>query len=331
MSLIIVRVPYRLSVAGGGSDLPEYQKKHEGLLVTASINKYMHIFLGQSATSDKIKLYHHSKESVGLNEIDKIEHSIIRESLKLHNVNYPLEISSFCDIEPGTGMGSSSVFTVGLLAGLNALKRNYVSPQELAEEACKVEIDLIGKPIGKQDQYACALGGINKLHIDRQNKVTATALNLDKEIILELENRLLMFYTGITRDANEILSDQGNKIKEGSNLDYMHQIKQIGINIERALCNGNITEFGNLLDQHWLVKKEMSNKMSSLEIDELYSVAKMNGAIGLKVIGAGGGGFLLLCSKEGKRRSLKTAMENRGLKYMDFRFEFEGCKVLTNI
>lgn len=331
MSLIIVRVPFRLPLGGGGTDLPAYQKKHEGLLITCTINKYIHVFVGEPATSDKIKLYHHSKETVNIDDVDKIEHSIIRESLKLHNIHRPIEISSFSDVEPQTGLGSSSVFTVGLLAALNTLERKFISPHDLAEEACKVEIDLVGKPIGKQDQYAATFGGINKLHIDRKGRVTVIPLRLDKEIIFELENRLLMFYTGITRDANEILADQGERIKKKTSLQYMHTIKQIGIEVEQALYNGNITEFGRLLHHHWTIKKEVSDKMTSGFIDDLYTLAQMNGAIGGKIMGAGGGGVFLLCAKEGKRRALKTAMQNRGLKYMDFRFEFEGCKILTNI
>ncbi|MDD5353407.1 MAG: galactokinase, partial [Candidatus Omnitrophica bacterium] len=330
MSIVIVKVPFRVSIGGGGTDLPEYQKRYGGLLITSTINKYMHVFVGEPATSDKIKLYHHSKESVNINEIGKIEHNIIRESLKLHNIQRPIEISSFSDIESGTGMGSSSVFTVGLLAGLNTLERKFISPHDLAEEACKVEIDLVGKPIGKQDQYAATFGGINKLYIDKKGRVTVTPLKFDKETIFELENRLLMFYTGVTRDANEILAEQGKKIKDKTSLNCMHTIKQIGIEIEQALLNGNITEFGRLLHHHWTIKKEVSNKMSSDKIDELYRVAQINGAIGGKIIGAGGSGFILLCVKEGKRKAVKCAMLNQGLRFMDFRFEFEGCKVLTN-
>lgn len=328
--MIIIRSPFRLSVAGGATDLPAYYSKYEGLLITAAINKYMYVIINDKAIDDKIRLYYKFTEIKDIAEINKIDHNIIRESLKLHNINYPVEIGSFSQIPAGSGMGSSSVFTVALLAGLNTLKRNFISPYQLAEEACKVEIDLVGKPIGKQDQYATTFGGINKLKINTSGDVTVIPFSLDSETIFELENRLLMFYTGQTRDANEILSEQSRRINEG-NTSYMHIIKQIGIDIERALINGNITEFGHLLHSHWTAKRNITGSMSNSKIDGLYELGLMNGAIGGKVIGAGGGGFLLFCVKEGKRKALITAMQNRGLKYMDFRFEFEGCKVLTNI
>lgn len=329
--MIIIRSPFRLSVAGGATDLPAYYSKYKGQLITAAINKYMYVIINDKSIDDKIRLYYKFTEIKDIAEINKIDHNIIRESLKLHNINHPIEIGSFSQIPAGSGMGSSSVFTVALLAGLNTLKRNFISPLQLAEEACKVEIDLVGKPIGKQDQYATTFGGINKLHIDKTGEVTVIPFNLDSETIFELENRLLMFYTGQTRDANEILSEQSRKISENESTEYMHKIKQIGIAIERALRNGDINDFGSLLDDHWTMKKYITGSMTNSKIDELYELGLMNGAIGGKVCGAGGGGFLLFCVKEGKRKALITAMQNRGLKYMDFRFEFEGCKVLTNI
>jgi D-glycero-alpha-D-manno-heptose-7-phosphate kinase len=328
--MIIIKVPFRLPIGGGGSDLPSYYKKYEGSLITSTINKYMYVSINEPIASDKIKLYYKYTEIKDVKDIDKIEHDIIRECLRLHNIDRPIEIGSMADIEAGTGMGSSSVFTVGLLAGLNILRRKFASQHDIAEEACYVEIDLVGKPIGKQDQYAAAYGGINKLLIDKRGNVTVIPIHLSQDTIFELENRLLMFYTGITRDANEVLADQGKKIEDKSSIDYMHTIKQIGTEIESALMKGDVTEFGRLLNHHWLVKKEISKKMSSPAINDLYTLAQTNGAIGGKIMGAGGGGFLLLCAKEGKRTQLKRAMYMAGLKYMDFRFEFEGVKILAN-
>lgn len=325
--MIIIRSPFRLSLGGGGTDLPSYYTKHNGLLITASINRYMFVSINESATSDKIKLYYSNTEIVNVGDIDKIKHAIIRESLKLHNINRPLEIGSMADIEARTGMGSSSVFAVALLAGLNTLERKFISPHDLAEEACKVEIDLVGKPIGKQDQYATTFGGINQLYIDKKGNVAVTPLKLEKEVIFELENRLLIFYTGITRDADTILEKQSKEM----NFDSMHKIKEIGVQIEKALINGNINSFGNLLQEHWAIKQNMLPSMTTDKINDWYSLALSNGALGGKIMGAGGGGFLLLCTKLANRRSVKTVMENQGLKYMDFRFEFEGVKVLTNI
>ncbi len=327
--MIIVRVPFRLPLGGGGTDLPSYYRHFGGQLITASINRYMFVSINEPATSDKIKLYYAYTERV--NDVSEIQHNIIRESLKLHEINRPIEIGSMADCDAGTGLGSSSVFTVGLLAGLNTMQNKFISPLELAEEACKVEIDLVGKSIGKQDQYASALGGINELIINKSGKVTVNPLSLDKEIIFELENRLLMFYTNVTRDANEILSEQSKKIDELEVIEAMQEIKQIGIDIKKALLSGDIDNFGKCLHQHWIVKKTISTKMSNDYIDSCYKSALNNGALGGKIMGAGGGGFLLLCAKVGERRKLKSSMDLMGLKQMYFRFEFEGCKVVINV
>lgn len=332
--IIVTKVPFRLSISGGGTDLPAYYEKFGANLITSSINRYMHVFIGDSQTSDKIKLYHHSKECVGVNELDKIEHGIIRESLKFLKINKALEIGSFSEIEPQTGLGSSSVFTVGLLAGLHALKREYVSQEQLAEEACHVEIDLVGKPIGKQDQYAAAIGGINELVIDKSGNVKVNRMNFDPEFIRELENRLMMFYTGSTRDANVILEEQSEKIKsEKTTEDKMLAISKIGRNIATAIAGQDINMFGELLHAHWTVKRSISNKMSDNVINGIYKVALNSGAIGGKIIGAGGHGFMLFCLKDRKlsRHKLTQEMAEHGIKAMDFRFEFEGAKVLTNI
>lgn len=324
--MIIVKIPFRLSIGGGGTDLPSYYKQFGGQLITASINRYMFVSINEPATSDKIKLYYAYTERVS--DVSEIKHNIIRESLKLHSINRPIEIGSMADIEAGTGMGSSSVFTVGLLAGLNILKRNFISPIELAEEACKVEIDLVGKSIGKQDQYAASLGGINELIIDKSGVVIVNPLNLDKEVIFELENKLMMFYTNVTRDANEILTEQSKKIDQLEIIEAMHEIKEIGKEIKRSLLKGDIDNFGKLLHDHWIIKKTISDKMSTMKIDEVYKTGLKHGAIGGKIMGAGGGGLLLFCTSD--RRRLKERMEFEGLKYMDFRFEFEGCKVIAN-
>jgi D-glycero-alpha-D-manno-heptose-7-phosphate kinase len=238
-----------------------------------------------------------------------------------------LDISSLADIGRGTGMGSSSAFTVGLLAALNTLERIYISPIELAEEACKIEIDILGNPIGKQDQYATALGGINELIIDTLGKVIVNPLQLDKEVIFELENRLMMFSTGVTRDANEVLKEQSKNIFQNS--DAMHQIKDIGISIKYDLCHGLLDHFGINLDHHWRIKKTMTSNMSTGMIDRYYEKGIESGALGGKIMGAGGGGLLLFYTNN--RSKLMKAMIDEGLRYMDFRFEFEGAKLITNI
>jgi len=237
------------------------------------------------------------------------------------------------DLSAGTGMGSSSSYTVALLKGMNQLLRRYIPLQELAEEACKIEIELCERPIGKQDQYAATFGGIIQLDIDQLGKVKVEQLLLDNETIYELENRLLMFYTNIQRDANTILGEQSQKAKrkELTALEAMHKIKEIGFEIKEALLRGDITAFGKLLHEHWETKKSISGKMSNPQIDSWYELARKNGAIGGKVMGAGGGGFMLFCIEEGKRREFREVMEKAGLVYMDFKFDFDGVKVLANV
>lgn len=339
--MIVVRAPFRLPLGGGGTDLPSYYHKNEGFLITAAVNKYMYININEPAIVNKIKLNYSKVEIVSPEEIDSLQHEIVRESLKYLNAIRPMEISSMADLSAGTGMGSSSSYTVGLLKALNAMLRRDISTHDLAEEACKVEIELMGKPIGKQDQYASAFGGIIQLDIDRLGNVKVTPLKLDHEVIYELENRLLMFYTDIERDANTILGEQSKKISESksaqskeskiSALDYMDKIKAIGYKIKDTLLDDDVDAFGKLLHEHWLTKKSVSDKMSNSKIDNWYDLAMKNGALGGKIMGAGGGGFLLLCTENGKRKHLRKTMENAGLKYMDFKFDWEGAKVLVNI
>lgn len=358
--MIIVRSPFRLPLGGGGTDLPAYYKKHECFLITAAINKYMYVNINRPAIIDKIKINYSKVEMVGLGEIDSIKHEIVRETLKYLKINFPLEISSMADLSAGTGMGSSSAYTVALLKGLNQIKRRYISVQELAEEACKIEIDLIGKPIGKQDQYATAFGGILQMEIDRLGEVKIIPLNIEQEIVYELQNRLMMFYTNIERDANVILGEQSRKIgnseqktvnseeetgnsqretvnseekkvKSNSAVEAMHRIKEIGYEVKETLIKGDVEYFGKLLNEHWLVKKSVSDKMSNPQIDNWYELAMKNGALGGKIMGAGGGGLFLFCVGNGKRKHLRKTLEDTGLKYMDFRFDWEGVKVLVNI
>ena len=331
--MIISRAPFRLPLGGGGTDLSSYYKKYGGFLITAAINKYMYVNINIPAIINKIKINYNMVEIVDIDKIDSIKHDIVRESLKYLDIKCPLEITSMADLSAGTGMGSSSAYTVALLKGLNAMRRRYISIQELAEEACKVEIDLIGKPIGKQDQYATAFGGINQLEIDRLGYVKVTPLDLDHEIIYELENKLLMFYTNIDRDANKILAEQSAKAKGAEKIttESMHRIKAIGYEVKKALFKGEVETFGKLLHEHWLEKKKISKKMSNQKINNWYKLAMLNGALGGKIMGAGGGGFFVFCVSNGKRKHLRNTMENAGLKYMDFRFDFEGAKVLANI
>ena len=334
--MIITRTPFRIPLGGGGTDLPAYYSQYGGSLITAAIDKYMYLNVNQPAISNKIKLSYSKVELIDPNNLDSIQHDIVKETLKYLEIKTPIEINSIADLPAGTGMGSSSSYTVGLLKSLNTFLRRDLSTHELSEEACKVEIELAGKPIGKQDQFAAAFGGIIHMDIDKSGNVKVTKLNLDQEVVHELENRFMIFYTGIERDANKILGEQSEKIKQPSSskddkTQVMHEIKNIGVKIKDALITGDISKFGKLMNEHWLTKKKVSSKMSNTNIDHWYDTAMNNGALGGKIMGAGGGGFLLLCCEECKRKNLRKTMEDQDLKYMDFKFDFEGSKVLANL
>jgi|APSaa5957512622_1039677.scaffolds.fasta_scaffold32619_2 D-glycero-alpha-D-manno-heptose-7-phosphate kinase len=331
--MIITRTPFRIPLGGGGTDLPSYYSNHGGALITAAINKYMYININEPAVGNTIRINYSRTEEVHLNNVIDIKHEIVRETLKYLNICRPLEISSMADLSAGTGMGSSSSYTVGLLQGINQMLRRHIPLQDIAEEACKIEIQLIGKPIGKQDQYAATFGGIMSMEIDHSGHVKCLPLDLEQEVIYEMENRMLMFYTGIQRDANIILQEQSDKAKvsESATSEAMHKIKQIGFDIQKSMVSGNLDDVGRLIHTHWTTKKSISTKMSDPNIDLWYELGMKNGALGGKIMGAGGGGFMLFFAKNGSRKKLRSAMEAAGLKYMDFRFDFEGVKTMANL
>lgn len=312
--MIIVRVPLRLPLGGGGTDLPDYREHFGGHLITASIDKYIYITINQPVTSDKIKLFYSQIEEV--DSVDQVKHNIIRECLNLFNVKESIEINTSADLAGSTGMGSSSAFTVGLILGLSKLYNINNSNEIMSELACHVEIDILKSPIGKQDHYASALGGVNELLISKSNRVEVNPVEFDYK---KFEDRLLMFYTNTQRSANEVLKEV--------NIEGLHEIKQIGNYIHSSLISNDVDTFGELLHQHWLVKRSMSSKMSTEFIDSCYQKALNNGVIGGKIMGAGGGGFLLLCCQKGRRETLKNEM-SKYMKFMDFKFEFEGAKII---
>ena len=330
--MISVRTPFRLPIGGGGTDLPAYYSEHGGLLLTATINKYMIVNVNISALVEKIRVSYSKTENVEIGEIEKIQHDIVRETLKYFKYQSKIDITSMADLPAGTGMGSSSSFTVGLLHAVMTLEGKNFSKKELADLACEIEINKCNKPIGKQDQYAAAFGGINLLRIDRNGNVDVTKINLESEIIHELECRFMLFFTGIERDANKILIEQSKKAL-GNALDAvsaMHMIKDIGKEIYYALLKGDIDLVGHLLNEHWNTKKRISNKVSDPFIDKWYETALSNGAIGGKIMGAGGGGLFLFCVKPNERKNLRSVLESKGLRYLDFRFDWEGSKLLVN-
>jgi len=331
--MIVVRTPFRLPLGGGGTDLPAYYEKYGGFLITAAVNKYMFLSINRPALVRRMRLAYSKVENVALGDYDAIQHDVVRETFRHFKIDCPIEVTSVADIGAGTGMGSSSSYTVGLLNGLNAMMRRHVSIQDLAEEACMVEMDLAKKPVGKQDGYAAAFGGIIAMEIAKDGTVIVTPLDLEEETILELESRLMMFYTGIQRDANEILAEQGEKVRVSADdaTNAMHRIKEIGYLSKEAMESGDITRLGGLMHEHWTTKKKVSTKMSNANIDRWYDLAMANGALGGKLMGAGGGGFLLFCTQPGARRKLRSVLEADGLQHMDFRFDWDGSRVLVNL
>ena len=264
--------------------------------------------------------------------MDQIKHRIFREALKLLGISSQVEIVSIADVPSNCGLGSSSSFTVSLLNGLHAYKREFVSLEGLAEEACRLEIDILGEPIGKQDQYVSALGGICSLTFEKGGKVIVEPIQLPADKLMDLETNLSLFYTGVERQASDILSSQNERTKtdDGVVITTLHRIKEIGLDSRRALERGDLDEFGALMDFHWQVKKNLSEKISNPRFDEIYETARRSGALGGKIMGAGGGGFFMFYSQNRKGRLIE-ALHKLGLSYTPFRFDFEGAKILVNM
>ena len=327
--IIVSRAPVRISLGGGGTDLESYYSKFGGFLIAGAIDKYVHICANRRFHKS-IRLSYSQTEIV--DHVDEIKHRIFREVLSMLSINGGIELVSIADVPANCGLGTSSSFTVALLNALHAYRRDFVTQQQLAEKACEIEIKRLGEPIGKQDQYISAFGGLTCLNIEKNGTVQVEPLRISEENARELENNILLFYTGIERSASEILGEQNEKSKksEGSVLDVLHKIKDIGLRTKHAFETGDLDGFGEMLDEHWRIKKGLSNKISSPFIDKCYDNAIKNGALGGKIMGAGGGGFFLFYCSD-KRGKLISAMKEVGLQHMPFRFDHEGAKILINI
>jgi D-glycero-alpha-D-manno-heptose-7-phosphate kinase len=326
--MIIIRSPLRISLGGGGTDLPSYYRKYEGFLISAAINKYVYINLHDTFVDYLIIKYSKMEE---VNRIEDIKHPLIRESLKLLGFDaHNLEIASLADIPAGTGLGSSGSFTCALLKALHAHKNTIITPAELAEQACYIELDILGEPVGKQDQYVSAFGGINCYTFCKDDRVKTEKLNISQETLYNLEDHLLLFFTGYSRSASKVLKEQDDKSKknDSSMIDNLHFVKELGYKSKIAFEQGDLEEFANLMNIHWEHKKQRSDAMSNNQINTWYDLAMKNGARGGKLIGAGGGGFLMFYTEDTKK--LRHAMANEGLKEVRFRFDFEGSKVVTS-
>jgi len=327
--MIIARSPLRISLGGGGTDLPSYYEKHGGFLISAAIDKYVFITLHETFVPDIIIKYSKLER---VQNVGEIEHPIIREALKLTGVDHGFwEMASMADIPAGTGLGSSGSFTTALLKALHAYKKNIVPNAEIAAQACEIEINRLREPVGKQDQYIAALGGITCFNFHPDGKVEAWPAKVAEETRYNLEDNLLLFFTGYSRSASAILKDQNDKSKQSDQemLENLHRTKAIGHESTRALERGDLREFARLMDEHWQRKRSRSAGMSNDKINEWYELAKSHGALGGKLIGAGGGGFLMFYAEEGKS-ILRHAMRKAGLKEVRFRFDFEGTKLVAS-
>lgn len=328
--MIITRSPFRVTLGGGGTDLPSYYSQYGGFIFSAALNKYMFINLNRPVVDDYVRVKYSKSELV--EESSQLQHEIAREVLRLTGISKAVEVISMADVPAGTGLGSSSCYTVGLLNALHRMKREFIPLQELAEEACKVEIDILQKPIGKQDQYMAAFGGLTVLEIDRDSRVEVRPARLSEDTIDHLNRNVLLFFTATSRSAGSILSEQSKGAKENSGqvLESLHYIKESGYQILEHLERGNVTDFGLMLDKHWEMKKNLSSKISNPRFDKIYEIAKENGALGGKISGAGGGGFFLFYT-ENEHSKLRRAMKECGLREMRYHFDFEGTKVLVNL
>lgn len=324
--MIIARSPLRISLGGGGTDLPSYYEEHEGFLISAAIDKYVYITVHENF-EEELWLKYSKYEKV--KRIEEVQHPIIREALKMLDFpSYNLEIWSMADIPAGTGLGSSSSFTTALLRALHAYNNDIVSTRTLAEEACEIEMNRLKEPIGKQDQYIAAYGGLTCMNFHKDGYVWVEPLNIGKETLYNLEDGLLLFFTGFSRSASSILDVQDKKSKEKDEemTQNLHFVKELGLQSKKAFEMSKLDEFADIMNTHWEYKKKRASGMSNPQINEWYDLALKNGALGGKLIGAGGGGFLMFYAKD--KVKLRKIMNLAGLTEVRFRFEMQGSKVI---
>lgn len=324
--MIITRTPLRITLGGGGTDLPSYYERFGGSLVAAAINKYVFISLNRTFTPGYLLKY---SELERVDHVEQIDHAIIREALKGHHLEPAIELVSVADIPTGTGLGSSGTFTVGLLRAIHAHRRDHVSPVALAEEACEIEIERLGRAVGKQDQYIAAVGGLTCFEFNPDGSVEVSPLRVSDETMHDLEEHLLMFFTKFSRNAEGVLQDQKARSQAADQemLQNLHVVKRLGLESRRALEEGNVVGFAELMREHWEYKKSRSGGMSNGEIDRWYRAGLDAGAVGGKLVGAGGGGFLLFYCRDAL--SLREAMAAEGLDEMRFQFDHDGSIVMA--
>jgi D-glycero-alpha-D-manno-heptose-7-phosphate kinase len=324
--MLITRSPLRISLGGGGTDLPSYYRDHTGFLVAAAIDKYVYVTVLRPFSPGIFLKYSKLEKA---DRVEDIEHPIIREAFLMMGITeLQHELTTLADIPAGTGLGSSGSFTTALLKALHGHERRLLLPLDLAEMASELEIERLGRPIGKQDQYIAAYGGITCFHFDRDGTVHAEPLQISSATLHALEDNLMLFFTGFSRSAGDILQDQDKRTKQADTgmIDNLNYIKELGFRSRRALERGSPAEFGELMHEHWEHKRKRSAGMSNPRIDEWYELGRKHGAIGGKLVGAGGGGFLMFYAED--RDQLRTAMHQAGLDEVRFRFDFDGTRVL---
>jgi len=324
--VLITRTPLRVSLGGGGTDLPSYYRRFGSVVISAAITRYVYVGVNRTLTGDYELRY---AESERVRTVEAIRHPIIREALSLHPIGPSLEIVSMADVPAGTGLGSSGAFTVGLLRALHGLERTPAGAGALAEEACHIEIDRLGRPVGKQDQYVAAFGGLTCCEFCPDDTVRVTPLRVSNETLRDLEERLLLFYTGSTRNAGSVLEDQRRRSQQGdaAMLDNLHETARIGRQVREALERGDTLGFGELLREHWQLKRSRSAALSSDRIDRWHDAGLANGAVGGKLVGAGAGGFLMFYAAD--PASLRRAMAGEGLAEARFGFDLDGSTVVA--
>lgn len=325
--MILTRSPLRISLGGGGTDLPSFYQKYGGFVLSAAIDKFVYVAVNQPFIEKYILKYSGTEICESLQEI---QHPIIRESLRiLIGEKGKIEISTMADIPSGTGLGSSGSFTVGLLKALSVYSNHPMHADEIAALACRVEMDLLNEPVGKQDQYIAAYGGIRQFEFSKSGKVTVTNLGLNQQTIHDLDDNLLLFYTGTSRSASVILADQDEKSKLGDSnmLKNLEFIKELGLKSKELLLQGDLKSYGLLMNEHWIHKKSRSKGMSNNVIDKAYEDALNHGAIGGKLVGAGGGGFLMFYAQNAEE--LRACMNRWKMDEIRFKFDFQGAKVVV--
>lgn len=320
--MIISKTPFRVSFCGGGTDLKEYYMKKQGSVVSTAINRYMYVVVKDYFDKDKIFLKYSRTELV--KKVDTIKHPIIREALKLTGILRGVEIASMADIPSATGLGSSSSFAVGLLNALYTHLDEYKSPKELARDACRIEIDVLKEPIGKQDQHIAAYGGFRHILFNQDDTVSTDIIVIPKSVKDELENNLMLFYTGITRKAGNILSEQKKNTKD--RMEFLDKMRELSFELRESLLRKDITRFGELLHKNWEYKKRLASKITNPLIERYYNLAMKSGALGGKILGAGGGGFMLLYCEQARQNSVMKSLGS--LRHVPFRFENHGTRIV---